>query len=240
LAWALSETEEMRHSAVGRAFNSTNADLKQQNMDLTYSGTTALVVMLLGSRLICANVGHSRAILASFALPPTESENEHDGENTTSSPAVWLAQTLSRDHKPDDEDECARIVAAGGRVEPFKGPKGEQMGPCRVWLKEGNVPGLAMSRSLGDTVAAQIGVTCEPEIFETILTPAHKFIILGTDGVWEFLTIEELVEMVVPFWEKNDPEGACKKIVAESVARWKQEEEVIDDITVIVIFLSVA
>ncbi len=32
------------------------------------------------------------------------------------------------------------------------------MGPDRVWMKNIDVPGLAMSRSFGDQVAASVGV----------------------------------------------------------------------------------
>ena len=35
---------------------------------------------------------------------------------------------------------------------------GKPVGPARVWLKTQNIPGLAMSRSLGDTVAHTVGV----------------------------------------------------------------------------------
>jgi hypothetical protein len=37
-------------------------------------------------------------------------------------------------------------------------------GPKRVWLKNKQVPGLAMTRSIGDLVAGSVGVTAEPEI----------------------------------------------------------------------------
>ena len=39
---------------------------------------------------------------------------------------------------------------------------GEPIGPHRVWLKHENFPGLAMSRSMGDMVAGQVGVIHEP------------------------------------------------------------------------------
>lgn len=39
------------------------------------------------------------------------------------------------------------------------------MGPARVWLQEVDVPGLAMSRSLGDYVAQSVGVSPEPGKF---------------------------------------------------------------------------
>ena len=41
----------------------------------------------------------------------------------------------------------------------------EPIGPLRVWLKYDDVPGLAMTRSMGDSVAAKAGVIAEPEIF---------------------------------------------------------------------------
>ena len=43
------------------------------------------------------------------------------------------------------------------------------LGPYRVWLKTENYPGLAMSRSIGDFVAASVGVICEPGILYLIL-----------------------------------------------------------------------
>lgn len=36
------------------------------------------------------------------------------------------------------------------------------MGPYRVWIKEQNIPGLAMTRSFGDYVASTVGVIDEP------------------------------------------------------------------------------
>lgn len=39
---------------------------------------------------------------------------------------------------------------------------GNPVGPARVWLKHENIPGLAMARSIGDRIAAQVGVIAEP------------------------------------------------------------------------------
>ena len=47
---------------------------------------------------------------------------------------------------------------------PYYDEDGEEMGPYRVWLKEKNIPGLAMTRSFGDYVASTVGVISEPEI----------------------------------------------------------------------------
>lgn len=56
-----------------------------------------------------------------------------------------------------------------------------------MWLADEDIPGLAMSRSFGDIVASQAGVICEPEILSFELTEEDKFIVLASDGVWEFL-----------------------------------------------------
>jgi len=53
-------------------------------------------------------------------------------------------------------------------------------------------PGLAMSRSLGDKSGREVGVISEPEIFELILKEEDRFIVIASDGVWEFLSNEEV------------------------------------------------
>ena len=70
-----------------------------------------------------------------------------------------IAEELSKDHKLDDEAECDRIIQAGGRVDSFKDTQNplESIGPKRVWLPDQEVPGLAMSRSMGDCVAHSVG-----------------------------------------------------------------------------------
>jgi serine/threonine protein phosphatase PrpC len=66
------------------------------------------------------------------------------------------------------------------------------LGPSRVWLKEQAIPGLAMSRSFGDQVAASVGVIAEPEITEWEFKAEDKFFILASDGVWEFIESDEV------------------------------------------------
>lgn len=87
----------------------------------------------------------------------------------------------------------------GGRVDPFREANGDPIGPARVWLRTENIPGLAMSRSVGDLVASSVGVIPEPgkllltlEFRETELSEEDKFIILASDGVWEFIDNEEV------------------------------------------------
>lgn len=66
-----------------------------------------------------------------------------------------------------------------------------------------------MSRSIGDGLATSVGVTWEPEIFEFELDTDDKFIVIASDGVWEFIENEECINMIAPFYEDDDMEGAC-------------------------------
>lgn len=77
------------------------------------------------------------------------------------------------------------------------------------------------------------------ELYEVDLTEDDKFLVIASDGIWEFMPNEDVVSMVAPFYLQNNPEGACDKLVKEAVAHWKKEDEVIDDITCIVVFLNV-
>ena len=78
------------------------------------------------------------------------------------------------------------------------------------------------------------------EILELDLGKEDKFIVLASDGVWEFITNEEVLNIVMPFYEKRNAEGAAEALVRESYLRWKNEEEdIIDDITCVIIFLDV-
>lgn len=52
---------------------------------------------------------------------------------------------------------------------------GRQVGPYRVWLGEAQLLGLAMSRSLGDTLAHSVGVSPKPEVRNA----AHCFFRVG-------------------------------------------------------------
>lgn len=48
-----------------------------------------------------------------------------------------------------------------------------------MWVKNENIPGLAMSRSMGDLMASSVGVIQIPEIMEFTITKEDKMIIIG-------------------------------------------------------------
>ena len=50
------------------------------------------------------------------------------------------------------------------------------------------MPGLAMTRSFGDKIGCQAGVIAEPEIFEMELSSEDKFMVIASDGVFEYMS----------------------------------------------------
>ena len=77
------------------------------------------------------------------------------------------------------------------------------------------------------------------EIFEFNYTSEDRFIIIASDGIWEFISNTECVNIVKDFYLINDIIGATSFLVEEATRRWQNEEKVSDDITVIVIFFDI-
>ena len=196
-----------------KAFKHAERDIKKSEVDANFSGTTCVMVLQTGDKLFCSNIGDSRAILV-----------KEDG-----------IFELSIDQKPNDPEEMKRIEAAGGEVSQFE-EDGEKSGPYRVWKKGEMYPGIAMSRSVGDLIATSLGVIPEPVFRETTIDKKSKFMVLASDGIWEFLSNQKVADLIMPFYNKNDAEGACKTIVKEATKWWNQEDIVVDDITAIVVF----
>ena len=125
-------------------------------------------------------------------------------------------------------------------MEPIYDESGEAFGCPRVWYLAQVAPGLAMARSIGDAVGAMVGVIAEPEVSNQELKPEDNVLIIASDGLWEFLSSEKVLEMTIkklrekpPVTEQSILETACF-LADEARKEWKKEDEYVDDITVII------
>ena len=66
-----------------------------------------------------------------------------------------------------------------------------------------------------------------------------RFIIIASDGVWEFLSNEEVAKLALPFYAAGQAEQAANTVVREAAKAWKEREDVVDDITCVVVFMDV-
>lgn len=130
------------------------------------SGCTAVVALIAGRELYVANAGDSRCIVCR-------------GGKTVE---------MSFDHKPEDDIELARIRKAGGRV-----------------TLDGRVNGgLNLSRAIGDhgyktnkelTPEEQM-ISALPDLKRHTLEPNDEFMVLACDGIWNYMSNEEVIGFV--------------------------------------------
>lgn len=97
---------------IKQSFKTAEEQLSYKDFDVNFSGTTGVVVFQLGSKIICANVGDSRAILIG---------NNDSSAISNSNNQILKLTPLSYDHKPHLIKEKKRIVKLGGKVEKFSG-----------------------------------------------------------------------------------------------------------------------
>ena len=83
----------------------------------------------------------------------------------------------------------------GGKIEQIL-IKDKPVGPFRIWVDEEG-PGNAISRTLGDFEARKVGLISDPEISAIeICPPQDEFIVIGSDGLFDFMNTGEVIGFV--------------------------------------------
>ena len=184
-----------------------------------FAGTTACLALLQDKKITLANAGDSRAVLGR--------KREDNGD--------WEGIDLTNDQNPDSPLEMERILNLGGFVSPPPGPGLS----ARVWLDaEMTQIGLAMARSIGDHAVSDVGVIADPVVSTHTVNERDEFMILASDGVWEFLESQEAVQIVGDHLEELGATKACQALIEAAASKWHEEEgEYRDDITAIVVQL---
>ena len=152
------------------------------DVDAVVSGTTAIATLCLGTEMITANVGDSRCIMC-----------KNTGGTMTGEP-------LSDDHKPQRPDERKRLDASSAVLLTEKEVRGcgddDKVYVCRE--RDGDIVyGVLFTRSVGDFDAHQhLGVTSDAEMLRTPLNPECSFLVLASDGVWDHIDNQQVVDLV--------------------------------------------
>lgn len=202
-------------------FNQADRELAAQQQFSCYnSGTTCNIVFQFNKHLVCFSVGDSRGILV------------YDNGNFTNQGIL----PLSTDHKPDLPGELERIQMCGGEVETLKDYFGNKLGPPRVFKFGETYPGLAMSRSLGDFQAKECGVICTPQVIEYDINNTTKYMVICSDGVWEFISNEQVRDLCNSHYPRNDVYGFCSELIKFATSLWTSINIPRDDITVVGVF----
>ena len=135
---------------------------------------------------------------------------------------------------------CRQVLVSQGP----RGPVTMPVGPCRVWYQhKGDTLGLAMSRSLGDTIVHKCGVSAEPEILEHVVEGHDEFIVIATDGVWDVIDNNQVMQIIQNYAAKCQSANwsaleASNWICKVARGRWEKLSPMVDDITCLVIKLT--
>jgi serine/threonine protein phosphatase PrpC len=267
--------EENAEKAIEEVVTLADKELLSSKIDIKFSGSTAVVIVLKPDSIYIGSLGDSRAVLGT--LPKDDSESSTmtslntgkalEAKNfinskkskTKKSKTIFSSRTLNSvaltmDQKPNHEEELKRIRKAGGIVERVTNDKGQAIGPYRIWRRRGNGPGLAMSRSMGDTVAHEIGVISTPIVSRFDLYPGvDQFIVVASDGIWDAMENSDAVHFIDRFRPdcflsgsaypaRSNNSSIARLLCEEARARWlrivEEEDVMIDDISCIVIELT--
>jgi pyruvate dehydrogenase phosphatase len=227
--------------------------VKQSRLDrpqIVSTGSCCLVGAISDNVLYVANLGDSRAVLG---------RRVSDGRNSNC-PSV-VAERLSTDHNvaveevrkevkalhPDD----SHIVVLTRGVWRIKGIIQVSRSIGDVYLKKPEFNRDPMFQQYGSPVPLKRAVmTAEPSILVRKIKPEDSFLIFASDGLWEQLTDEAAVDIVV----KNPRAGIAKWLVRAAIDEAARKREMRyddikriekgvrrhfhDDITVIVMFLD--
>lgn len=135
---------EIIKSTIAQAFLDINSKLDSSEIDVSVSGCTLTLVMILASFMYIASLGDSKCVLLSKV-------------------GTAISITMStQNHSFDDPNEKQRVEKVGGVVRRIDLNDGEEDGPLRVFKKGFKGPGLAVSRAMGDKEAHALGVICVP------------------------------------------------------------------------------
>eukprot|EP00931_Biecheleriopsis_adriatica_P101933 TRINITY_DN76981_c0_g1_i1.p1 TRINITY_DN76981_c0_g1~~TRINITY_DN76981_c0_g1_i1.p1 ORF type:complete len:491 (+),score=113.17 TRINITY_DN76981_c0_g1_i1:35-1474(+) len=205
-------------AALHHVFEKVEEDLVRQSVaddiHLLISGCTAVCVLQHArqDKIWVATAGDSKAIMfaTGFGL-----------------------LNATKDHTPDDPIELARVEEMGMEVDRCEHEDGfvEQ----RLMIRDEEYPGLCMTRSLGDLCVKEHGVTAEPEVvaWDISTQKGEIYMLAASDGVWDWMTPEEVSEVVLSAIARGETlEQACKGVLTKAKLGWEAfDEHYCDDIT---------
>ena len=234
-------TEDQIYEACTAAYKGCSYSMQNNAyFNVDFAGTTAISAYIQSKekRVCISNVGDSRAVL---------------GRNSTAIPLSW-------DQTPYRGSERRRIRETGARIlsidqidgfSPVTDHDGteeihhyrdlvegeEEESGLRVWQAKEDTPGVTYTRSIGDSIAKELGVIADPELVMLDLEAGNDVIVLASDGIFEFLTNQSVIDICVKCKDEG-PLKACEEVITRSREYWKKYEPHVDDMTMICIFIE--
>ncbi|CAL5352989.1 probable protein phosphatase 2C 23 isoform X2 [Camellia sinensis] len=218
LSQALRKTEE--------AYLDIADKMLVENPELALMGSCVLVMLMKGEDVYVLNVGDSRAVLAQKTEPDLwrqdleriKEETLHDlevcdGDGSNSIPSLAAFQ-LTVDHSTSVEEEVERIKsehpddACAVMNERVKGSLKVTRAFGAGFLKQPKWNNALLEVFRIDYVGTSPYITCLPNLYHHRLGPRDRFLILSSDGLYQYFTNEEAVsevELFIAWSPEGDP-----------------------------------
>ena len=212
------------HNEIKFLMENTQQSLIQNKTNIIkQSGTTLTSALILKDKMYLVNVGDSKTMLV------------YNNKNTISTSL----------HSLENEDERKFIDLSKAEVSRLKDESGEETGPLRLFQKGKPGPGLMMSRSLGDSIGHDLGMSVEPEVIEIKCKGNEKYLIIASDGLWDKVNDNDVCDIVDKYYEQIDDNNThvdlnecCQELLEIAENNWRADEDVVDDITIIIVFFK--
>ena len=209
------------------------------NINMNFSGATGIIVLYPHNntnKVYCANIGRNKCIFytmtgpikLSYELYPNRASEKDRIERFKEQNKEKLKNKKNENNK-EEEDENNNKEKNIILIDPKR---------KELFLKE--FIELDISRCIGNLAAEELGIIPGPEIGESdIKLNKGKFIVIGTESLWKYLTEEEVGDIVNLHYPTYDCEGACKDLQDLAKDRWKEKNDgAYDDISVVIIFFD--
>ncbi|TYZ59411.1 hypothetical protein PybrP1_001032 [[Pythium] brassicae (nom. inval.)] len=160
------------------------------------SGACAAVALFVNTTLYVANVGDCAVVL---------------GKAAQAGGAACVASQLSVDHTCANADETRGVLERSRDRNPIRLSKDDQTSGAGEFGVKRVAGSLAVTRAFGDFYlkCEELSsapfksklpyITVEPSVAAVELDGSEKYLILGSDGLWEVLAPEEAVQIVDSF-----------------------------------------
>ncbi|CAM0877389.1 unnamed protein product [Alopecurus aequalis] len=211
LARALRKTEE--------AYLGVADKMVGEFPELALMGSCVLSMLMKGEDMYVMGVGDSRAVLATM----DSVDLEHIGEGSFDglSPCLSAVQ-LTSDHSTSMPEEVRRIRNEHPD-DPLAISKDRVKGSLKVtrafgagFLKQPKWNDALLEMFRIDYVGSSPYITCNPSLYHHKLSTRDRFLILSSDGLYQYFTNEEAVAQVEMFIATT-PEGDPAQHLVEEV-----------------------
>ncbi|XP_051130163.1 probable protein phosphatase 2C 4 [Andrographis paniculata] len=206
LSEALKKTEAL--------FLETSNSMLLENPELALMGSCVLVMVMKGDDLYLMNVGDSRGVLAHHGEDCPPEEKIQDGYEYDENMDGLCSWQLTMEHSTCVKEEVRRIRNAH-QDDAFAVINGRVKGSLKVtrafgagFLKHPKWNNALLEMFRIDYVGTSPYIVCSPSLCHHRLRRKDKFLILSSDGLYQYFTNEEAVsevEMFVSTFPEGDP-----------------------------------